>query len=200
MAGRPRGIDDAAILQAAVRVMGRTGPARLTLAAVAGEVGLVAGTLLQRFGSKRGMLVALAERSAREVGELHARVRAERASPLAALAALTAGAWSAVATAEEFANHLAFLCTDLADPELHRLALASQQAEGAAVRTLLDEAVAAGELRTETDTALLARSVQAATIGTGVLWAVDRKGTLAERRLAALGSALQPHLHPHPHP
>ncbi|MFJ4778710.1 TetR/AcrR family transcriptional regulator [Streptomyces sp. NPDC088762] len=200
MAGRPRGIDDAAILQAAVRVMGRAGPGGMTLAAVAAEVGLVAGTLVQRFGSKRGMLVALAERSTHEVGELHARVRAEHASPLAALAALMAGAWSAVVTAEEFANHLAFLCADLADPELHRLALTSQQAEGAAVRTLLDEAVAAGELRPETDTALLARSVQEATTGAGVLWAVDREGTLAGRRLAALETSLRPHIPPHPHP
>ncbi|MFG2877756.1 TetR/AcrR family transcriptional regulator [Streptomyces sp. NPDC048337] len=193
MAGRPRGVDDAAILQAAVRVMGRTGPGRMTLAAVAGEVGLVAGTLVQRFGSKRGMLVALAEHSAREVGELRVRVRAEHASPLAALAALTAGAWSAVATAEEFANHLAFLCADLADPELRRLALASQEAEEAAVRALLEEAVVAGELRPGTDADLLARAVQGATTGAGVLWAVDREGTLAGRRLVALDTALHPH-------
>ncbi|MFD8888404.1 helix-turn-helix domain-containing protein [Streptomyces erythrochromogenes] len=60
---RPRGVEDAVILRAAVRVMGRVGPAGLTLAAVAGEVGLVPGTLVQRFGSKRGLLLALADRS-----------------------------------------------------------------------------------------------------------------------------------------
>ncbi|MEV7522263.1 helix-turn-helix domain-containing protein [Streptomyces sp. NPDC091371] len=193
MPGRPRGVDDAAILDALVGVMGRTGPARLTLAAVAEEVGLVPATLSQRFGSKRGMLVAVAERGVAEVGRLHARVRAEHPSPLDALAALTTGAWSAVVTPEELANHLAFLCADLADPELHRLALAAEQAQQAAARALLDEAVAAGELRADTDTASLARSVRQAAIGAGVLWAVDREGTLAGRGLDALEAALHPY-------
>ncbi|MFD7261716.1 TetR/AcrR family transcriptional regulator [Streptomyces sp. NPDC059874] len=193
MAGRPRGIDDAAILHAAVGVMGRTGPARLTLAAVAKEVGLVPATLSQRFGSKRGMLLAVAERGAEEVGRLHAHVRAQHPSPLDALAALTAAVWGGVVTPEEFANHLAFLCADLADPEFHRLALASEQAQQAAVRALLEEAVAAGELRPDTDTALLTRSVQQATTGAGVLWAVDREGTLTGRRLDALEVTLHPY-------
>ncbi|WP_370103536.1 helix-turn-helix domain-containing protein [Streptacidiphilus sp. MAP12-20] len=56
-------MDDSAILAAAVRVMGRTGPVRLTPALIAEEVGLVPGTLMQRFGSKRGLLLALSERS-----------------------------------------------------------------------------------------------------------------------------------------
>ena len=46
MAGRPRGVDDAVILRAAVEVIGRVGPAKLTLAAVADELGLVPGTLV----------------------------------------------------------------------------------------------------------------------------------------------------------
>ena len=71
MAGRPRGVDDAVILRAAVEVIGRVGPAKLTLAAVADEVGLVPGTLVQRFGSKRGLLLALAEQAARDAETLH---------------------------------------------------------------------------------------------------------------------------------
>ncbi|MEV4195286.1 helix-turn-helix domain-containing protein, partial [Streptomyces toxytricini] len=54
---RPRGVEDAVILRAAVDVIGRSGPGGLTLAAVAREVGLVPGTLAQRFGSKRGLLL-----------------------------------------------------------------------------------------------------------------------------------------------
>ena len=53
-AGRPRGIGDAAILRATIDVIGRVGPVGLTLAAVAGEVGLVPGTLMQRFGIQTG--------------------------------------------------------------------------------------------------------------------------------------------------
>src|ERR1700722_12681613 len=87
-AGRPRGIDDAVILRAAVDVIGRVGPVGLTLAAVAAEGGLGAGPLGQRCGSRRGLLIALAERAARDAEASPGRVRAAQESPLAALAAL----------------------------------------------------------------------------------------------------------------
>src|SRR4051794_38908319 len=60
MPGRPRTVSDAAILEATSRVIGRLGPSRLTLADVAEEIGLVPATLIQRFGSKRGLLLAFA--------------------------------------------------------------------------------------------------------------------------------------------
>ncbi|MDJ0385895.1 TetR/AcrR family transcriptional regulator [Streptomyces sp. G-G2] len=197
---RPRTIDDDAILRAAVRVMGRAGPAKLTLAAVARECGLVAGTLVQRFGSKRGMLLALAAHGVRDLGELSARVRAEHSSPLDALAALITAAWSPLATPTAYANHLAFLCADLADAEFHRLALDAQRAQRAAVGELLE--LAHAELRPGTDTGALADAVQAAVTGAGLLWAVDREGELAGRQRAALAAALAPYrrrMHPPTH-
>ncbi|MGW6820132.1 TetR/AcrR family transcriptional regulator [Streptomyces sp. NPDC055005] len=193
MAGRPRGVDDATILRAAVDVMGRTGPARLTLAAVAREVGLVPGTLVQRFGSKRGLLLALSEYGVRDVAELRERAVREHASPLDALDALIAAAWSPMAGPEAYANHLAALCTDLADPEFRRHALAAQRAHHEACHTLLTRAAAAGELRPDTDTTALAAAVQAAVTGAGLLWAVDHEGTLAGRQRVALSAALEPH-------
>ncbi|MET9882313.1 helix-turn-helix domain-containing protein [Streptomyces sp. NPDC006430] len=193
MAGRPRGIDDTAILRAAVDVMGRTGPAGLTLAAVAREVALVPGTLVQRFGSKRGMLLALAEQGVRDAERLVGHVRAAHDSPLDALDALVTATWSAVETPEAYAHHLAFLCADLSDPEFHRLALAVQQAQAAAVHALLDEAGQAGELRPGTDVAALAAAVRAAVAGAGLLWAVDREGALAQRQRAAVAAALAPY-------
>ena len=78
MAGRPRGMEDAAILRAAAEVIGRTGPARFTLAAVASEIGLVPATLVQRFGSKRGLLLALARQSATDAGAGRSRGRPGR--------------------------------------------------------------------------------------------------------------------------
>ncbi|MCA1563440.1 MAG: TetR/AcrR family transcriptional regulator, partial [Acidobacteria bacterium] len=42
---------------AAIQVMARLGPVRLTLADVAREIGLSPATLVQRFGSKRGLLL-----------------------------------------------------------------------------------------------------------------------------------------------
>ncbi|MFD0356993.1 TetR/AcrR family transcriptional regulator [Streptomyces sp. NPDC127110] len=195
---RPRGVEDAEILRAAARVMGRVGPAGLTLAAVAREVGLVPGTLVQRFGSKRGLLLALADLSAAEARELAGRVRPEHDTALGALTALTVETMSVMATPESFAHHLAFLCADLTDPELYERALAVHRAQTRAVAELLAEAAATGELRAGTDVAALTRTVQAVTAGAGLTWALDREGTLRERMRHELGVALSPHLPPHP--
>ncbi|MCB5178448.1 TetR/AcrR family transcriptional regulator [Streptomyces antimicrobicus] len=189
MAGRPRTVDDARILRAVVDVMGRTGPAGLTLAAVAREVGLAPATLVQRFGSKRGMLLALAEHGVREAAGAVRRITAAHASPLAALDALFTEAAAPLADPEAYAHHLAFLCADLTDPEFLALARAVQGAEAAAVRELLGAAERAGELAPGADPEV----VRAAVTGAGLLWAVDRAGTLAARRRAALDAVLAPY-------
>jgi AcrR family transcriptional regulator len=192
--GRPRTVDDATILRATAEVIGRAGPAGLTLAAVAREVGLSAATLVQRFGSKRGLLLALAARAAGATTDLYVRAARRHSSPLAALRAAVTEAMAPMGTPDAFANHLAFLCLDLTDPQLHAHALASHDAQRRAVQALLEAAVAAGELRDGTDTARLARAVQAMTAGSGLMWALERGGTLAGRIGEGLATALGPHL------
>ncbi|MFE1955405.1 TetR/AcrR family transcriptional regulator [Streptomyces sp. NPDC059524] len=196
MAGRPRGVDDAVILRAAADVIGRVGPVGLTLAAVAREVGLVPGTLVQRFGSKRGLLLALAEQSAQDADALPAHVRAAHASALEALTALVVEPMSAMATPETYANHLAFLCIDLTDPEFRAHALTIHVARGRAVEELLTEALASGELRAGTDVTALAGTVQAIVSGAGLNWALDRRGTLGQRLRQELAHVLDPHRPP----
>ncbi|MFD5142307.1 TetR/AcrR family transcriptional regulator [Streptomyces sp. NPDC058401] len=194
--GRPRGIEDAVILRAAAQVMGRVGPAGLTLAAVAHEVGLVPGTLVQRFGSKRGLLLALADQSEKDARETAGRVRESYDSALAALAALTVESAAVMATPETFAHHLAFLCMDLADPQLYERALAIHRTHRRTIEDLLTEAADTGELRPGTDTAALARTVQVVIAGAGLTWALEREGTLEARLRQELAYALSPHLPP----
>ncbi|MFF7298873.1 TetR family transcriptional regulator [Streptomyces sp. NPDC008265] len=198
--GRPRGVADETILRATVQVMGRVGPAGLTLAAVAREVGLVPGTLVQRFGSKRGLLLALADLSAREADQSTGPARAPGTSALEALTALAAESASGMDTPESFAHHLAFLCADLADPELHARALAVHRARERAFGALLAEAADGGELRAGTDVAALGRTVQAVTAGAGLAWALERHGTLGDRIRRELDAVLRPHLPPRRHP
>jgi AcrR family transcriptional regulator len=181
-------------LRAAADVIGRVGPARLTLAAVASEVGLVPGTLIQRFGSKQGLLVALARHSAEGIDAHHERLRAGHPSPLAALAALVVGAMAPMTTPETFANHLAFLCLDLTDPELRPYALTIHQARSSAINALLTEAIEEGELKAGTDPTALTALVQAILTGTGLNWALDHEGTLPDRLRYALDALLAPHL------
>src|SRR5690349_11468852 len=60
---RPRTRTDDDILDAAAKVLLRKGPHAFTLAEVAEEVGLAPATLLQRFRTKKGLLVAFARRA-----------------------------------------------------------------------------------------------------------------------------------------
>lgn len=186
MSPRPRSASDEEIVAALTRVIGRAGLARVTLAAVAAEVGLTAGALVQRFGSKRGLLLAASRGASDGVRGQVAAARGAHGSPLAALLHYATCVSQFVHTPEEFANHLAFFQLDLADPEFHAHALEYFLAERAELRALLDDAVAAGELARGTDTERLARAVQEAVNGARVVWAVVRDGTLEERTREAL--------------
>src|SRR5918997_1071720 len=174
---RPKTVADDAVLTAAHRVIGRDGPAGLTLAAVAAEVGLAPATLLQRFSSKRGLLLAVAARAAADPGAPLRAAAARHRSPLRALAAGLVAMSAGVATPEAMANQLAFLQMDLADPELHPPALAHARAVRSEIQVLLDAAVAAGELA-PADTARLAGAVQNTYNGALITWAIFRRGRL----------------------
>ncbi|HXE57390.1 MAG TPA: helix-turn-helix domain-containing protein [Gemmatimonadales bacterium] len=175
MTPRPRTVSDGEILEGAVRVISRIGPGRLTLARVGAEVGLSAATLVQRFGSKRGLLLAIVESAVGSVERRFAAAAAAHGSPLEALLAAAVEMTRYVATPEELAHHLAFLQLDLGDPDFHRLALEHARRTLAGYRGLLDAAVAAGELA-RCDTAALAHAIDAVAGGSLINWAIHRKG------------------------
>jgi AcrR family transcriptional regulator len=192
MAPRPRTIDDAGILEAAGRAISRLGPARMTLADVAREAGLSAATLVQRFGSKRGLLLALARSAVDSVDACFAVVRAANPSPLEALIAGATEMTRHVQSPEEMANHLSFLQIDLSDPDFYTLMLENSRRIHAGYRALLDDAIAAGEV-VECDTARLARAVGSMSGGSLIAWAVFRKGTAEAWVRADLVTLLEPY-------
>jgi AcrR family transcriptional regulator len=176
MSPRPRTIDDGAILQATAMVISRVGPSTFTLADVAKEVGLSPATLLQRFGSKRGLMLALAQSGVEGIEACFRAVRAAHPRPLDALTAAATEMTRHVDTPEEMANHLAFLQIDLSDPDFYRLMLENSTRILAGYKALLDEAIAAGELM-QCDTRRLARAVGSMAGGSLISWAVLREGT-----------------------
>ncbi len=178
MCPRRRTLPDAQVLEATIRVISRVGPSRLTLADVADEAGLAPATLVQRFGSKRGLLLAVAGQSCGTVDQCFARVRAAHRSPLAALFATFDEMTSFCQTPEAMANSLAFLEIDLTDPDFHRLAMRNSHETLRGYRALLDEAVTAGEL-VPCDTARLARALAAMSGGSMLSWAILRQGKVA---------------------
>ena len=190
MSPRPRATSDEQILAATHRIVSRLGP-NLTLADVAREAGVSPATLVQRFGSKRGLLLAFAAAGATGLGPEFDRIRRRHRSPLAAVYGVAECMAAMADTPETLANSLAFLQIDLTDPEFHKHALAHSRAMDAEMKRLLDEAMAAGEL-TRCDPGRLARAAQAIIGGSLLQWAVDREGPVADRLREDLASLLGP--------
>src|SRR2546423_12577864 len=189
MSPRPRETTDEQLLAATYRVVSRLGP-NLTLADVAKEAGVSPATLMQRFGSKRGLLLAFAASGPQMLGDEFTRIRAKYRSPIAAVFGLADCVAAMAHTPETLSNSLAFLQMDLVDPDFHKHALAHSRGMVAGIRGLLDEAVAAGELQ-RCDTARLARAVQGLIGGSLLQWSIDREGKAADRLREDLDSLLK---------
>src|SRR5262249_62089824 len=141
------------------------------------EAGVAPATLVQRFGSKRGLLLALVQLAPAGVGAEFAALRAAHSSPLAAVRAVADCMAGMAPTPEELANHLTFLHMDLTDPEFHHYALEHARGFQSEMQALLDAAVAAGEL-TPCDTARLALLLQELFHGWLGRWAIYCEGTV----------------------
>ncbi len=189
--GRPRTLSDEQVMNAVAAAVGRVGPHRLTLREVAQDAGVSPAMLVQRFGSKRGLLLAFL----RAGGALDSmrQAYAAAASPLQGLIDAVVATAGVDLSPEEFANHLAFLHLDLSDPQFREV-LAEEEAE---VRqelvAYLHAAVAQGELR-PVEVPRLAAAVHAIWNGTQIAWAVERDGTLAGALTRDLLTLLGPYL------
>jgi AcrR family transcriptional regulator len=156
--------------------MSRRGPHELTLADIADEAGVTPGRLVQRFGSKRALLVALSERFAGSAGPVFARLRAAHRAPLATLRAYAACMADLAPSPKALLRNLAYLQRDLADDVLREHLVVNAWATRHEIETLLEAAVRGGELRREVDVGALARTVETVVSGSLMSWATYREG------------------------
>ena len=194
MSPRPQKASDEQILAAAQRAMMRLGPNELTLSEIAAEAGITAGAIVQRFGSKRKLMLTLAEGSARYPRHMFRQLREEHKSPLAAVRAWAECFAQMAESPPGLAHHLAYLQIDLSDPEFHAHVQAMARVTHEELRGLLDSAVAAGELRKCTDAQELARSVQVTVNGSLFTWAFLREGSASAWMRRDLDLLLRPYL------
>jgi AcrR family transcriptional regulator len=180
MPGRRQKATDEDVFAAAQRVMTRRGPHELTLAEIAAEAGVTAGRLVQRFGSKRELLVALSERFAGSAGPVFAGLRSSQRSPLAALRAYAVCMADLAPTPDALLRNLAYLQGDLADDVLRGHLVKNARATLREIEVLLEAAVAAGELRRDVDSRTLARTVETVVGGSLMSWATYREGKAAD--------------------
>jgi AcrR family transcriptional regulator len=194
MPGRPQKVTDEDVFAAAQRAMTRRGPHELTLADIAREAGVTPGLLVQRFGSKRDLMVALSARFAGSAGAVFAELRASHSSPLAAVRAYAACMADLAPTPEALLRNLAYLQLDLTDPVLRRHLVDNARATRHEIEALLAAAAAAGELRRDADVRSLARTVEVVVSGSLMSWATYREGKAIDWMVRDLAAVLNPWL------
>jgi AcrR family transcriptional regulator len=177
MSPRPRQASDETILMAAFRAIARLGPARLTLADVAKDAGVSPAALVQRFGSKRALLLAAAADAAGGDQYIFPGLRARHPRPIDALLGLADCMTIMGTTPEAVANNLTFLQIELKDRDFHRHALKASEGMRNGIKALVRDAIAAGEL-VRCDAGRLAAAIHATLNGSILNWAVHRQGSL----------------------
>jgi AcrR family transcriptional regulator len=181
-------------LKAVHAVVTRLGP-NLTLADVAKEAGVSAATLVQRFGSKRGLLLAFAALAEKGTDEEFAAIRQQHPDPLDAIRAVVRCYSLMAPTPEAVSNGLAFLQVDLSDPDFNRYALAQARATLVEIKKILDDAVRTGRL-VKCDTEELAFALHAIIGGAMLSWGILRDGTSEATMLRAADTLMRPYVIP----
>jgi AcrR family transcriptional regulator len=194
MRGRRQKVTDEEVMAAAQRAMTRRGPHELTLADIADEAGVTAGRLVQRFGSKRGLLIALSERFAGSAGAVFAGLRAAHGGPLDTVRAYAACMADLAPTPDALLRNLAYLQVDLTDDVLRGHLVENARATRGEIEALLGTAVASGELKREVDVRSLARTVETVVGGSLMSWATYRHGKAVDWIGDDLEAVLRPWL------
>jgi AcrR family transcriptional regulator len=194
MRARRKKVPDPEVFDAIVRVMMRVGPGDLTLGAIAAEAGLTAGALVQRFGSKRELMLAHA-RYAAATGDIGLDAKpARKGSALRAIRAAAEPFAELAASPEAALRNLAYLQRDLADSALYRNLLVMNRKARKHYAELVAAAVAARELRADTNVASLARTIEVTLLGSFLGWAIYREGEAARWLRQDLDAALRPYV------
>jgi AcrR family transcriptional regulator len=194
MSPRPQKVTDDDVFMAAQRAMSRLGPGELTLAEIAREAGVTAGLLVQRFGSKRDLLLALSERFSGGTSELFTGLRRGHRSPLATLRAYSDCMAHLASSPAALARNFAYLQIDLTDPDFRRHLAKQALATRDELQKLIREAVKAGELAPSTNAKQLARTVEAVVSGSMMSWAFYQEGTAAKWMRHDLDAVLKPYI------
>ncbi|GIH15325.1 TetR/AcrR family transcriptional regulator [Rugosimonospora africana] len=184
---RPRKVSDERLVAAAGTAIGRLGPG-FTLADVAAEAQVSAGTLVHRFGSKHGLLLAMLRAATADARA--APAGAPVADPVAAVRDALVERYRPLDDPGSAANNLAQLAADLSDERLRAGMAEFYDAVRAGTRALLRRAVDAGALPGAPPVPVAARILTAVADGAAIHWSTDPRGSLRHRLAADLDAIL----------
>jgi AcrR family transcriptional regulator len=190
---RPRTRSDDDILDATAKVLLRAGPHAFTLADVAKEVGLAPATLLQRFGTKQGLLVAFGRRASSVTPAFVERAEEGGRKGVRPLRASLVELAAKVGRREQLANSLALLLEDVRVPPLREAAKKHAEAMEAAIAEHIEAAQARRELRRRAAPVDVAHVVYAVWNGALVQWALRGRGGIEQWVGRAIDLALAPY-------
>jgi len=194
MSPRPQKVTDDDIFMATHRAMSRLGPGELTLAEIAKEAGVTAGLLVQRFGSKRDLLLTLSQKFSGGAAGMFAELRRAHRSPLAVLRAYSDCMSQMASSPAAFARNFAYLQIDLTDPAFQKHMAKHAAATRAELQKLIKEAIDAKELTPATNAKQLARTIEAVVGGSMLSWAFYQEGTATKWMRHDLDAVLKPYL------
>lgn len=175
--GRPRTVDDEALLEVALRIVRETGPDSLSFGALAARVDLAASTLVQRFGSKQNLLRAALLDAWDRLDHVTAKAAGEAGRGARGVVDLLV-ALTGQHHEDDFADRLLILREDLRDPIL--------RARGEAWVDVLTEAIESRLRTRRRNVDGIGQLVVTHWQGALTLWAFQRNGPLNDTVRAAL--------------
>jgi AcrR family transcriptional regulator len=164
----------------------------VTLADIATEAGLAPSTLVERFGSKRALLLAAGAVATRSVAAVFDAAEAHDTGPLTALCSALVQLSSPLGTRPALAHHLGVLRLDIADPDFRELAARHARELRSRISALLARAVEDGALSRRTDVERLAQTVQVTYNGALVSWGIAGRRALGDTLRDELEAVLAP--------
>jgi len=174
--------------------MMRLGPGELTLAEIAAEAGLTAGALVQRFGSKRELLLQLSAGAVDGNADFIRGLRVKHRSPITVLRDYAECLAHLAASPAALARNLAYLQIDLTDSDFRKHLLAQAKATRGAIGELLVEAIDEGELSHDAHPHALARVIETTLSGSLMTWAIYRDGSAEKWLRDDLDAVIAPYL------
>ena len=178
-------------MEKALLVISEKGPETFTLADVGKVVGLAPATLMQRFGSKRALLIQAAKHVPAKLKEDLEKLKAKGLSWDEELMMLLEETPEGFGTRQDFANSLGLLKLDMVDSELHPIARELMERLRTRIKELLERAKAEGQLSTKTDANALAWELDALRHGLVIQWTLSGEGSLREWLQQGLNSYLE---------
>ncbi len=173
-----KNLDDASVLEKAILVISEKGPDAFTLADISQVVGLAPATLMQRFGSKRSLLIQAAKHVPAKLKEDLVKLKEQKLSWDNELMMLLTEAPEGFGSRQEIANSLGLLKLDMIDPELHPIARELMQGLRTRIKELLEQAKAEGALSKKVDIESLSWELDALRHGLVIQWTLSGSGTL----------------------